>query len=139
MKMTKNLFGLLSVFALAALLPACGSTSPSDGVLGIEDVVVGTGATVVTGDTVTVNYTGTLTNGTVFDTSLQAGRTPYSFKVGAGTVIPGWDQGLVGMRVGGRRKLTIPPNLAYGSQGNGPIPGNATILFDISLLSIAGK
>jgi len=139
MKITKNLFGLASLVALTALLSACGSTSPSDGVLGIEDVLVGTGATVVTGDTVTVNYTGTLTNGTVFDTSLQAGRTAFSFKVGAGNVIPGWDQGLVGMRVGGRRKLTIPPNLAYGSQGNGSIPGNATILFDISLLSIAGK
>lgn len=114
-------------------MAACGSTSPSDGTLGIEDLVVGTGATVVTGDTVTVTYVGTLTNGTQFD----AGN--YTFRVGAGTVIKGWDQGLVGMRVGGKRRLTVPPNLGYGSQGSGPIPGNSTLKFDIVLLAIAGK
>ena len=87
MKLMKTHFGLIAAFALAVMLPACGSTSPSNGTLGIEDLVVGTGATVVTGDLVTVNYTGTFTNGTVFDSSLQAGRTPYSFWVGAGSVI----------------------------------------------------
>lgn len=123
----------LSGLALALFIAACGSTSPSDGTLGIEDLTVGTGATVVTGDTVTVTYVGTLTNGTQFD----AGT--FTFRVGAGTVIKGWDQGLVGMRVGGKRRLTVPPNLGYGSQGSGPIPANSTLKFDIVLLGIAGK
>jgi FKBP-type peptidyl-prolyl cis-trans isomerase len=143
MKMTRNTFGLISFVALAGMLSACGGdtgTSPSTGTLGKEDVVVGTGATAASGDTVTVNYTGTFTNGTVFDSSLAAGRSPFTFRLGAGQVIAGWDQGVLGMRVGGRRKLTVPPNLGYGSQGAPPtIPGNTTLLFDITLLSIAGK
>jgi FKBP-type peptidyl-prolyl cis-trans isomerase FkpA len=140
MKFTKTLTPLSALLALALFLPACGSTSPSDsGSLEISDITVGTGATAVTGDFLTVHYTGSLTNGTVFDSSLAAGRTPYSFRLGAGTVIAGWDQGLVGMRVGGKRRLTIPPSLAYGAQGSGQIPGNATIRFDVELLSIAGK
>lgn len=133
MKMTKSLLGLVSALTIAAFVPACGSTSPSDGTLGIDDLIVGTGATVVTGDTVTVTYVGTLTNGTQFD----AGT--FSFRVGSGTVIRGWDQGLPGMRVGGKRRLTVPPNLGYGSQANGAIPGNSTLLFEIVLLAIAGK
>jgi FKBP-type peptidyl-prolyl cis-trans isomerase FkpA len=136
MKMTKNLFGLVSVFALAALLPACGgstSTSPSDATLTKEDVVIGTGATAVSGDTVTVTYVGTFTNGTQFD----AGT--FSFRLGANQVIAGFDQGVVGMRVGGRRRLTIPPSLGYGSQANGSIPANSTLKFDITLVAIAGK
>lgn len=140
MKFTKTLTPLAALLALALFLPACGSTSPSgSGSLEISDITVGTGATAVTGDFLTVHYTGSLTNGTVFDSSLAAGRTPYSFRLGAGTVIAGWDQGLVGMRVGGKRRLTIPPSLAYGAQGSGSIPGNATIRFDVELLSIAGK
>jgi FKBP-type peptidyl-prolyl cis-trans isomerase FkpA len=135
----KNSLGLFSLIALAGLLAACGGSGPSSGTLGIEDIVVGTGATVAAGDTVTVNYTGTFTNGTVFDTSLQTGRTPFSFRVGGGQVIAGWDQGLPGMKVGGRRKLTVPPNLGYGSQTYNGIPGNSTLIFDITLLSIAGK
>jgi FKBP-type peptidyl-prolyl cis-trans isomerase len=95
--------------------------------------LVGTGAPVVTGDTVSVNYVGSLTNGKQF----EAGK--HTFRVGAGTVIKGWDQGLVGMQAGGKRRLTIPPNLAYGAEGNGTIPGNTTIVFDIDLLLIAGK
>lgn len=136
MKMTKNLFGLLPFLALAAMLPACGgltSTSPSTGTLTVEDVTIGTGATAVSGDTVTVTYVGTLTNGTQFD----AGT--FSFRLGANQVIAGFDQGVLGMRVGGRRRLTIPPNLGYGSQANGPIPANSTLKFDITLVSIAGK
>ena len=138
MKLTKTHFGFISAFALTVMLPACGgstSTSPSNGTLTKEDVVVGTGATLANGDTAVVTYVGSLTNGTVFDQN-QIG---YSFRFGVGAVIPGWDQGLQGMRVGGRRKLTIPPNLAYGSQGQGPIPGNATLLFDVTLRSIVGK
>lgn len=133
------------VVCVLLLLAACGGeTSPfladnTGGIttLQIEDVTVGTGATVVVGDTVTVNYTGTLLNGTQFDTSI--GKTPLTFRVGAGSLIPGFEQGMLGMRVGGKRRLTIPPNLAYGVAGNGSIPPNSTIRFEIDLISIAGK
>jgi FKBP-type peptidyl-prolyl cis-trans isomerase len=133
MRKLKSLLGIAPLALMSLLVPACGSTSPSDGTLTVEDLVVGTGGTVVTGDTVTVTYVGTLTNGTQFD----AGT--YTFRVGAGTVIKGWDQGLVGMRVGGRRRLTIPPNLGYGSQAQNGIPANSTLKFDIVLVAIAGK
>ncbi len=137
----KGSFAVLPVMLLAA----CGgpsSPSPADNsggitTLQIEDLSVGTGATVVTGDVVTVNYTGTLLDGTQFDTSI--GKTPFTFRVGAGSVIPGFDQGMLGMKVGGKRRLTIPPGLAYGASGSGPIPPNSTIRFEIDLLSIAGK
>ena len=125
-------------------LAACGgggdtATTPSGGgTLVVEDLVVGTGATAATGDTVTVNYVGTLTNGTKFDSSYDAGK-PFSFRIGAGTVIAGWEQGVPGMKVGGKRRLTIPPSLAYGSTARGPIPANSTLLFDVDLVSIAGK
>lgn len=115
-------------------LVACSADSPSDpsgGSLGIQDLTIGTGATVATGDTASVRYVGTLTNGTVFDSGT------FTFRVGAGQVIRGWDQGVPGMRIGGRRRLTIPPSLAYGSQGSPPrIPGNATLIFEIELLGI---
>lgn len=138
MKFTKTLTPLAALLALALFLPACGSTSPSgSGNLEISDITVGTGATAVTGDFLTVHYSGSLTNGSVFDSSV--GKAPYSFRLGAGTVIAGWDQGLVGMRVGGKRRLTIPPSLGYGSQATGSIPANSTLRFDVELLSIAGK
>ena len=131
--------------ALSALvaLAACGGDSgtngtPVNGTLQIEDLVIGTGATAVSGDTVSVNYVGTLTNGTKFDASADHGG-PYSFRLGTGAVIPGFDQGVTGMKVGGKRRLTIPPNLAYGSTGQGSIPPNATIIFEVELVSIAGK
>ena len=114
------------------------SPSSSNGTLQIEDVVIGTGPTAVTGDTVNVNYVGTLTNGTKFDASADHGG-PLTFKLGAGQVIPGFDQGVTGMKVGGERRLTIPPNLAYGSSGQGSIPPNATIVFVVDLVSIVGK
>lgn len=101
----------------------------------VQDEVVGTGAAAQAGDTVTVDYTGKLQDGTVFDTSV--GKQPISFVLGSGQVIPGWDQGLVGMQVGGKRVLIIPPSLAYGSQGVGPIPPNATLTFEVSLLKVA--
>ena len=124
-------------------LAGCGggdsSTSPTGGgTLVIDDLVIGTGATAAVGDTVSVNYVGTFTNGTKFDSSYDRGQ-PYPFRIGAGQVIAGWDQGVPGMKVGGKRRLTIPPSLAYGSQGNGPIPPNATLIFEIELLSIVGK
>jgi peptidylprolyl isomerase len=101
----------------------------------INDVVEGVGAIVETGDTVSVHYVGTLQNGQEFDSSKKRG-TPLEFTVGAGQVITGWEQGLLGMRVGGERSLVIPPELAYGDRGIGPIPGGATLLFTIELLEI---
>ena len=124
-------------------LAACGggdsgTTPTGGGTLVVEDLVVGTGATAVIGDTVTVHYVGTLTNGTKFDSSYDNGQ-PFPFRIGAGQVIAGWEQGVPGMKVGGKRRLTIPPSLGYGNQAIGRIPANSTLLFDVDLLSIAGK
>ncbi len=110
--------------------------TPEATALKIEDIKVGTGAEAKSGDTVTVNYTGYLTDGTKFDSSLDSGQ-PFKFTIGAGRVIPGWEQGFAGMKVGGKRKLTIPPELGYGSQGaGGVIPPNATLVFDVELLAV---
>ena len=104
--------------------------------LKIEDLTVGSGAEAVSGKTVTVNYSGTLTNGTKFDSSYDRG-TPFSFTLGAGEVIKGWDLGVAGMKVGGKRKLTIPSDLGYGSRGAGAdIPPNATLVFEVELLEV---
>ena len=101
----------------------------------IADIAVGEGDQAKQGQTVTVNYTGTLENGDQFDTSI--GRAPFSFPLGAGRVIKGWDEGVVGMKVGGKRRLTIPPELGYGSRGAGNvIPPNATLIFEIELLKV---
>ncbi len=102
----------------------------------IEDIVVGTGPSPKAGDTVSVNYTGTLEDSTQFDSSLDRNQ-PFEFQYGTGQVIPGWDQGLLTMKVGGKRKLTIPPELGYGAQGAGDkIPPNATLIFEVELLEI---
>jgi FKBP-type peptidyl-prolyl cis-trans isomerase FkpA len=104
--------------------------------LQITDQVVGTGAEAVAGKSVTVHYTGTLTNGQKFDSSLDRGQ-PFTFNLGTGQVIQGWDQGVAGMKVGGKRKLVIPPDLGYGAQGAGAsIPPNATLVFDVELLKV---
>ena len=105
--------------------------------LQITDVVVGSGATAEPGDTITVNYVGTLTNGTVFDASANHGSSGFSFTLGKGQVIKGWDEGIVGMKVGGKRKLVIPAALAYGNQAvGGVIPANSTLVFEVELLNV---
>jgi FKBP-type peptidyl-prolyl cis-trans isomerase len=104
--------------------------------LKIEDEVVGTGAEAMPGDSVTVHYVGMLTDGKVFDASRNHGSSGFTFKLGAGQVIKGWDKGVAGMKVGGKRKLTIPSDMAYGPNGiGGVIPGGATLIFDVELLS----
>ena len=109
-------------------------TTPSG--LIYEDEVVGTGPEPVAGQHVTVHYVGTLEDGTKFDSSRDR-HEPFEFTIGEGHVIKGWDEGVMSMHVGGRRKLTIPPQLAYGSRGaGGVIPPNATILFDVELLGV---
>jgi peptidylprolyl isomerase len=101
-----------------------------------SDLVVGTGATPQRGQTVTVHYTGTLANGKKFDSSVDRGQ-PADFRIGVGSVIKGWDEGLMTMKVGGKRKLTIPSTLGYGPQGRPPdIPGNSTLIFDVELLGV---
>ena len=110
------------------------NTGGTSGGLVVQDQTLGAGTGAQVGDTVTVNYTGKLADGTVFDTSV--GRQPFTFTIGAGQVIQGWDLGLRGMQVGGTRTLVIPPEMAYGAQGVGPIPPNATLTFEVQLLSI---
>lgn len=101
----------------------------------IQEEKFGTGAEAKAGSTVTVQYTGTLTDGKKFDSSYDR-KQPFTFKIGSGEVIKGWDQGVTGMKEGGKRKLTIPPELGYGNQANGAIPANSTLLFEIELLSV---
>lgn len=103
--------------------------------LQIEDIEIGTGSAVKSSDTVSVNYLGTFEDGTKFDSSYDRNQS-FEFQVGAGQVIQGWDQGLIGMQIGGKRKLTIPYQLAYGENGYGPIPAKATLIFEIELLGI---
>jgi FKBP-type peptidyl-prolyl cis-trans isomerase FkpA len=137
---------LLVAFAATALLgaAACGD-SPSAPTnfarFSQTDLVVGTGAEAVNGSSLKVHYTGWLYNearpdqkGAQFDSS--AGLDPISFRLGAGQVIAGWDQGLLGMKVGGKRRLVIPPSLGYGGARRGPIPPNATIVFDVELIEV---
>jgi FKBP-type peptidyl-prolyl cis-trans isomerase len=121
-------------------LAGCGSSDSPAGPqnLVIEDLVVGTGPAAASGDTITVHYVGRLSDGTRFDSSYDRGQ-PFTFRLGTGAVITGWDQGLVGMRVGGKRRLTIPPGLGYGSRAVGPIPANSTLIFEVDLISIAGR
>ncbi len=110
------------------------TTSPSG--LTIEDLVPGTGAVAASGQSVTVHYTGWLTNGDKFDSSKDR-NDPFAFHLGGGQVIRGWDEGVQGMQVGGTRKLTIPPELGYGARGaGGVIPPNATLVFEVELLGI---
>lgn len=109
-------------------------TTTADG-LQIQDITVGNGKEVKSGDTVTVNYLGTLQNGTKFDSSYDRNQ-PFTTQIGVGQVIKGWDEGIVGMKIGGKRKLTIPPSLGYGAQDMGSIPPNSTLIFEVELLGV---
>ena len=107
--------------------------------LEVEDITVGAGQAAQSGDTISVHYTGWLASGKKFDSSRDRG-TPFSFRLGSGQVIQGWDRGLIGMQVGGVRRLTIPPDQGYGNRdvGGGLIPPNSTLIFEVELLSIEG-
>ncbi len=119
-----------------ALVPITGDMVTTATGLKYQDLVVGAGEEARAGDVVSVHYTGWLDDGTKFDSSLDRG-TPFEFTLGLGKVIQGWDEGVAGMKVGGKRKLIIPPDLAYGSSGaGGVIPPNATLTFEVELLEI---
>src|SRR3989344_998763 len=113
-----------------AVSPTPTENTMNQNQLGIDDLVIGTGVEAKNGSTVTVHYVGTLLDGTKFDSSRDRG-TPFTFTIGAGQVIAGWEQGISGMKVGGKRRLKIPPDLAYGNQAvGGVIPANSTLLFE---------
>ena len=136
---TSRVPALLALGAVA-LLAACGGsdaiTGPSE--ITITEITVGTGATAALGDVVSVHYVLTV-NGTKLDSSYDRGVPLQPFQIGVGAVIPGFEQGVLGMKVGGKRHVVVPPALGYGNQPNGPIPANSTLDFDIELLAIAGK
>lgn len=114
--------------------PGIKTVTTADG-LQYQDIVVGTGQEAKANDQVSVHYTGWLTDGTKFDSSVDRNQ-PFEFTLGTGGVIQGWDEGVAGMKVGGKRRLIIPPQLGYKESGSGPIPPNATLIFDIELLGI---
>jgi len=126
-----------AVASVAAGAGGCGRKPAAKAVGGvsIEELKVGSGATATSGKVVSAHYTGRFPDGTKFDSSYDAGA-PIDFLLGSGKVIKGWDIGIEGMRVGGKRKLTIPPELAYGARGGGPIPPNATLVFDVELVAV---
>ena len=127
----------LIAMAIMLLVAGCSKDDKNmNGELIIEDIIVGQGAEAVKHSIITVNYTGWLEDGTKFDSSLNPGREPLRFTLGAGQMIQGFDQGILGMKVGGKRKLTIPPNLGYGSQDKGIIPPNSTLIFELDLLIV---
>jgi len=125
----KLLAPLIGLFAGGAAVAAVAAD------LVIEDIREGEGSAAKAGDQVIVHYDGRLADGTPFDSSRDRGQ-PFGFQLGVGQVIKGWDQGVEGMKPGGQRKLTIPPELGYGARGVGPIPGGATLVFDVELLEI---
>ena len=138
-------FALVALFATLAV-SGCSNDSPTSPNMpsapySATDITLGTGLEATPGKMLSVHYAGWLydptraeSKGSQFDSS--AGRAPFSFVLGTGNVIQGWHQGIGGMRVGGKRRLVLPPNLAYGSQGNGPIPPNATLVFDVELVGV---
>ena len=134
-----SIYKIVIIFVIFII--SCGSNEGNMQKLGngllIEDIVVGVGNEAKDHNKVVVNYTGTLENGSVFDSSLKPGRDPFTFTLGVGSVIKGWDQGVKGMKVGGKRKLVIPPELGYGDKGAGNvIPPNTTLYFEVELLEV---
>lgn len=136
--------GAFNPFAMRTEPAPTASALPQDAVTNetsdtsrmITEVQTGTGAEAINGKKVSVHYTGKLEDGTIFDSSVSRGE-PIAFVLGAGQVIPGWEQGILGMKVGGKRILIIPPELAYGPQGRPPvIPPNATLIFDVELVNV---
>ncbi|MBI4156052.1 MAG: FKBP-type peptidyl-prolyl cis-trans isomerase [Candidatus Zambryskibacteria bacterium] len=123
--------GLLSVFTNYKI----AEVVPEQQKVLIKDTVVGNGNIAVIGNRITVNYVGHFSDGKIFDSSI-ARNEPFQFVLGAGQVIKGWDEGIVGMSVGGKRTLTIPPELGYGANDYGPIPGNSTLVFEVELLKV---
>jgi FKBP-type peptidyl-prolyl cis-trans isomerase FkpA len=128
---------LLAAFVVLAVggTAGCGRKARMVGGVSIEDLKVGGGATATAGKVVSVHYAGRLPDGTKFDSSHDTG-TPIEFELGSGKMIKGWELGIEGMRVGGKRKLTIPPEFAYGALSGGPIPPNATLVFDVELMAV---
>ena len=138
----KYKFGLL--ISLTLLMTACSKSGPTKvsgpgttTASGLQywDIKTGNGATAAPGKEVAVHYTGWLTDGTKFDSSVDRGQ-PFDFLLGAHQVIQGWDEGVAGMKVGGKRQLRIPPGLGYGAQPMGPIPPNSTLIFDVELVGV---
>lgn len=134
-----SIYKIVIIFVIFII--SCGSNEGNmqkleNGLL-IEDIVVGVGNEAKDHNKVVVNYTGTLENGSIFDSSLKPGRDPFTFTLGVGSVIKGWDQGVKGMKVGGKRKLVIPPELGYGDKGAGNvIPPNTTLYFEVELIEV---
>jgi len=145
--MKPHLLSLFMILEIVTLTPGNAQTNtsptktigkPTSTASGLQywDIMVGTGATAVAGKPVSVHYTGWLTDGKKFDSSLDRGQ-PFTFPLGGGKVIKGWDEGVAGMKVGGKRQLRIPPELGYGARGaGGVIPPNATLIFDVELLDV---
>lgn len=135
----ENIMRLFLYLFLAFLFTSCESITLEDPAkypnLKITDIKVGNGAQPTFGSTVTVHYVGTLTNGKVFDSSRDRNQ-PFSFRIGTSEVIKGWDVGLSTMKVGGKRKLEIPPEMGYGSRAVGSIPANSTLIFEVELLNV---
>ena len=144
LKLIAGLFVLtLGVSACSSSDSTTGPSATSNLPFSTVDLRVGTGAEAKTGKAVTVNYTGWLYNslgtdfkGTLFDSNVKPGGVPLGFTVGSNGIIPGFSQCVVGMKVGGLRRCTIPPALGYGSQGSGPVPPNATMIFEVELLTV---
>jgi FKBP-type peptidyl-prolyl cis-trans isomerase len=135
--------GIIAALAIGALVLL--TSGKGNGKVGVEittasglkyiDEVIGAGNSPKPGQTVSVHYTGTLENGTKFDSSVDRGQ-PYEFRIGTGVVIKGWDEGIMTMKPGGKRRLIVPPDLAYGAQGRPQIPPNSTLIFEVELLNV---
>ena len=133
--MSKTRLALLGVFVFVVIGCENKEIIMDNGLI-IEDLIIGVGTTAEKYSIVTVHYTGKLQDGTVFDSSQKIGQEPLRFTLGVGQFINGWDQGIIGMKVSGQRKLKIPPELGYGAQDKGVIPPNSTLIFEVELLEV---